>query len=104
MTMPLLDLKKVKVFPLAQRDSEAALQDIIVDPESPIAPLNKLNQQRVKQCASHIQQARKRKASIMLIYGAHLIKNGGQKIINQLVEKKFVTHLATNGAGIIHDW
>jgi hypothetical protein len=40
----------------------------------------------------------------MLIYGAHLIKNGGQLLINQLIERGWLTHLATNGAGIIHDW
>jgi hypothetical protein len=40
----------------------------------------------------------------MLIYGAHLIKNGALLIVNQLIEKGWVTHLATNGAGTIHDW
>ncbi len=40
----------------------------------------------------------------MLIYGAHLIKNGGASILIRLIDKGWVTHLATNGAGIIHDW
>ena len=40
----------------------------------------------------------------MLIYGAHLIKNGGGPLVNWLVENGFVTHVATQGAGIIHDW
>jgi hypothetical protein len=38
------------------------------------------------------------------MYGAHLIKNGAMKIVNGLVEEGWVTHLATNGAGTIHDW
>jgi hypothetical protein len=40
----------------------------------------------------------------MLMFGAHLVKNGALRIVNQLVEGDYVTHLATNGAGAIHDW
>ncbi len=40
----------------------------------------------------------------MLLYGAHLIKNGAMAIVNSLIERDWVTHLATNGAGTIHDW
>jgi hypothetical protein len=99
-----LDLKKIKVFPLAERASESALDEILVNPSRPPAPLDKFNRQRLKNCVQAISRARKHKASVMLIYGAHLIKNGGQKIINQLIENKIITHVATNGAGIIHDW
>ena len=38
------------------------------------------------------------------MYGAHLIKNGAMPLVNLLVERGWVTHLATNGAGTIHDW
>jgi hypothetical protein len=48
--------------------------------------------------------ARKRDASVILMYGAHLIKNGAMGIVNSLVENGWITHLATNGAGTIHDW
>ena len=43
-------------------------------------------------------------ASIMLTYGAHLIKNGAGPLLNWLIEHGYVTHLATQGAGVIHDW
>jgi hypothetical protein len=38
------------------------------------------------------------------MYGAHLIKNGTMGIVSRLIERGWVTHLATNGAGTIHDW
>lgn len=38
------------------------------------------------------------------MYGAHLIKNGAHLIVNALIEAGWITHLATNGAGTIHDW
>jgi hypothetical protein len=38
------------------------------------------------------------------MYGAHLIKNGALQIVNRMIERGWLTHLATNGAGVIHDW
>ena len=38
------------------------------------------------------------------MYGAHLIKNGAMPIVISLIEHGWITHLATNGAGTIHDW
>jgi hypothetical protein len=40
----------------------------------------------------------------MLIYGAHLVKNGLMEVVIRLMEGGWITHLATNGAGTIHDW
>ena len=40
----------------------------------------------------------------MLTFGAHSIKNGLAPVFIKLIEDGWVTHLATNGAGIIHDW
>ena len=48
--------------------------------------------------------ARQRDASVMLLYGAHLTKNGLQPVVNHLLAGGWITHLATNGAGTIHDW
>jgi len=39
-----------------------------------------------------------------LTFGAHSIKNGLSPVLIKLIEDGWVTHLATNGAGIIHDW
>ena len=48
--------------------------------------------------------ARERDAAVMLIYGAHLLRNGSARIIERLLAQGWITHLATNGAGTIHDW
>jgi hypothetical protein len=103
MTKP-IDLKKLKVLPLARRKSYARLEDILVDPESSPAPCDSSSQKTIRACARGIAQARKKKASVMLIFGAHLIKNGAAAIIRRLLEGDWLTHLATNGAGAIHDW
>ena len=40
----------------------------------------------------------------MLIYGAHLLRNGTARILERMMGRGWLTHLATNGAGTIHDW
>ncbi len=40
----------------------------------------------------------------MLAFGAHTIKNGMAPVLKALMKDGWLTHLATNGAGIIHDW
>ncbi|MEL7587063.1 MAG: hypothetical protein AAGU19_10155 [Prolixibacteraceae bacterium] len=54
--------------------------------------------------AGRIRAARKDKRSVILTFGAHTIKNGMGPTLIALMEEGWVTHLATNGAGIIHDW
>jgi hypothetical protein len=43
-------------------------------------------------------------ASVILMYGAHLLRNGAALILDRMMEAGWITHLATNGAGTIHDW
>ena len=101
---PPIDLTKLKVFPLAARASEARLEDILVAPDSDPPPCSPVNRALIRQCARQIAQARRRQAGVLLIYGAHLIKNGAAGVMIRLLEKGWVNHLATNGAGVIHDW
>jgi hypothetical protein len=101
----LLDLKSLKVLPLASRASMAAIEDILVKPASAPAKLpDEFVRREIDDCARQILSARKRGSSVMLLYGAHLVKNGAQAIVDRLMERGWVTHLATNGAGSIHDW
>src|SRR5579864_3097924 len=99
-----LDLSRVKVLPLAQRQSLSTLQKILVDPDAPARPCSAATQAIIDECSRAIAAARSRGASVMLLYGAHLIKNGVLEIVNRLIQQGWVTHLATNGAGTIHDW
>ena len=40
----------------------------------------------------------------MLAFGAHTIKNCLGPVLIDLMAQGWLTHLDTNGAGIIHDW
>jgi hypothetical protein len=99
-----LDLKKLKVFPLAQRKNLTRADEILIDPDATPAPCSDQNAAAVAECVQRIRAACERKASVMLIYGAHLLRNGAARIIDRMMERGWITHLATNGAGTIHDW
>lgn len=99
-----LDLKKLRVLPLAERKSMATLEETLVEPTDPAPECDAFTSELVDRCVRDIRGAIERKATVMLIYGAHLIKNGGQIILSQMMDRGWLSHLATNGAGIIHDW
>jgi hypothetical protein len=103
-TRPPLDLQKLRVLPLAQRRSLTRVEDILVAPEASPTPCSARAAAIIKDCARRILDARNRGASVMLIYGAHLLRNGAASILERFMAQGWVSHLATNGAGSIHDW
>jgi hypothetical protein len=54
--------------------------------------------------ARRISAAKQRGAARILMMGAHVIKAGANRYINDLLERGYLTHLAMNGAGAIHDY
>jgi hypothetical protein len=102
--VPPLDFNRLKVLPLAQRRSLTLADEILIDPESPPGVSSDRNMAIILQCADAVRRARSRGAAVVLIYGAHLLRNGAARIIGELMRAGWITHLATNGAGTIHDW
>jgi hypothetical protein len=51
-----------------------------------------------------MSDARRRGGGIIWGFGAHVVKTGLSPILVDLMERGFVSALATNGAGIIHDF
>ncbi len=101
---PPLDLSRVQVFPLAQRRSLTVADEILVDPAAAPKPLAPPLAAAVDEVAARVRAARRRGAAVMLIYGAHLLRNGAALMLDRMMADGWLTHLATNGAGTIHDW
>lgn len=99
-----LDLRRIKVYPLQQRRSLTQVEEILVNPDAPPAAGSSAIARVVEDCAAKILTAKGRGASVMLLYGAHLLRNGAALILERLMANGWITHLATNGAGSIHDW
>ena len=97
------DPDHLKMYPLNSRKSKSSIRDIAIDPDQ-AAPPNAELQWQATMLAQKIMQAREKGAAVILAYGAHLIKNGAAPLLIQLLEEGWLTHLATQGAGGIHDW
>jgi hypothetical protein len=54
--------------------------------------------------AGRMEEARKRGAARILMFGAHLLRAGVSRHIIDLLRRGVFTHIAMNGAGIIHDF
>ena len=104
MTYPMIDAAKLAVFPLATRKSLSRIEDLVADTEEPLPDLPETVAAKIRKVRDRIGTAREHDAGVMLTYGAHLIKNGGGPLLNRLIEAGRLTHLATQGAGVIHDW
>ncbi len=94
---------QIDVQPLAKRKSFIQIEADAIDPADK-APDPGAMRGQIDRLADRIHEANQRNASVMLVYGAHVIKNGCGPLINALLETGLITHLSTQGAGIIHDW
>jgi hypothetical protein len=98
------DWSQLKVHPLAERKSLTKVEDILVDPDSDPRECSPEVKRMAQAAAARIAAARQSGAGVILMYGAHLLRNGAALILERMMSRGWVTHLATNGAGTIHDW
>lgn len=103
MPFPHVEPEEIRVFPLSERQSKSVITDIAIDPDAPPPPVPELRD-RLQIIVERISLARQRGASVILAFGAHLVKNGLAPVVIRLMEEGWITHIATNGAGGIHDW
>ena len=80
------------------------MDEVLIEPTATPPTVSDFNAALIERCAHDIKAALQRGSAVMFIYGAHLVKNGGQLLLIQMLDRGFLTHLATNGAGTIHDW
>lgn len=92
------------MYPLERRRSLTRVDSILVAPESPAPQVGAANGQAIHDCAAAVRRACERGAAVILMYGAHLLRNGAALILNEMMRSGWLTHVATNGAGTIHDW
>ncbi len=98
------DRRRINFRPLTERRNKVNIERDHVAPDATPARLSADAVAGVLETAARLKRARETGAARILAFGAHTIKNGLSPILIQLIEESWVTHLATNGAGIIHDW
>lgn len=99
-----MDRSKLKILPLAARLNKVRIERDAVQPDAVPRPLGEAGARVMAETLTRIREARAAGRPVMLAFGAHTIKNGLAPVLIRLMERGWLTHLATNGAGIIHDW
>ncbi len=92
------DRSKLKVLHLNVRKHELSLSSIM-----PLSERVDVSE-TFKTIANKIRMAKEKKASVVLMMGAHVIRSGVQKYLIDLMEKGNISCIAINGAGVIHDF
>jgi hypothetical protein len=105
------DLSGVSTYPLASRKSKANAADFGTPyrPGGGLAALlgsfpGILAAADFKAVVAAIRAAQSNGRGIIWGFGAHVIKTGLGPVLIDLMERGFVSAIATNGAGIIHDF
>ncbi len=98
------DRGKLAVKKLAERKNKIFVENDSIRITNKHAEFSDYGYEVIRKTAERIRVAREKKKSVMLTFGAHTIKNGMSPTLIALMEEGWVTHLSTNGAGIIHDW
>jgi hypothetical protein len=104
MPFPMLDRNELLIKPLRARQNKLAFERVQVSPDAHPRSLSSDCARVVAETVRRIQAARADGKPVILAFGAHTVKNGLAPVLIKLIEHGCVTHLATNGAGIIHDW
>ncbi len=104
MPFPELDRHQLKIKPLSARKDKVHIEQDHVPANAEPRPFDERGQAIIAETVDRIKRARDAGRSRMVAFGAHSIKNGLAPVFIKLIEDGWVTHLATNGAGIIHDW
>lgn len=95
---------QLKMQPLKERANRVIAERDFVSPGERPAELTAADRSIINETTEHIRRAKNKGAPVIMAFGAHLIKNGLGPVLTALLENGWLTHLATNGAGIIHDW
>jgi hypothetical protein len=105
------DLSAISTYPLKSRTSKARAEDFArpFDPGTGVRGLveslpNILAAADFKAVVASIRDARQGARGIVWGLGAHVLKTGLSPVIIDLMNRGFVSAIATNGAGVIHDF
>lgn len=105
------DLSGVRTYSLKERPGKVRLEDCA----RPVAPGGSLRSfldglpqvlgaADLRRAVAAMVDARRREGGIIWGLGAHVIKTGVSPVIIDLMERGYVSALALNGAGMIHDF
>ena len=98
--MDKLNRNQLTVLPLSERRHKMTVADIYsLDAEIPPGANPTLSV-----VADRIAKAHREGKQVIWMMGAHVMRRGNSRFIIDLMERRILTHIATNGACAIHDF
>jgi len=97
---PTFDRSQLRIKPLGERKHDMVLDYVLKLDE----PAPAFSHPHLADVAQRLNAARDKGAARILMMGAHVIKSGASRHVIDLIERGFITHVAMNGAGTIHDY
>ena len=96
------DRSQLEILPLEKRIHDVELAKVLKNMED---ELPEFEHPALPILADAVVKARReRGATVLMMYGAHVIRTGNAMFMIELMKRGLVTHFATNGAGSIHDF
>lgn len=96
----IFDRSALRILPLAERKHDLEISNwLSLDSETPA-----FEHPDLKVLADRIRSARKQKRAVILIMGAHVLRAGVNRHLIDMIERGWISHIAFNGAGAIHDY
>ena len=100
MPFPIFDRSRLRIQPLAQRQHDLVLTQIL-----PLdSTLPTWRHPAIPELGQRLAAARKAGSARILLMGAHVLRAGVSRYLIDLMERGLINHIAMNGAGPIHDW
>ena len=104
MPYPKFNRNHLEIKKLSERKNKVFIEKDCIPVTCVPSDLSKPTKELIRKTAQRIRIAKQKQKSVILTFGAHTIKNGLAPVLIALMKNGWVTHMATNGAGIIHDW
>jgi len=96
----MFDRSGLRIQPLANRDHDLTLAHVL-----PLdAPLPPFDHPALPTLGQRLANAKRSGAARILLMGAHVLRAGVSRYLIDLMERGYISHIAMNGAGPIHDW
>jgi len=88
------------IKPLGERKNDMDLSYVLqLD-----GPVPEFSHPQLTTVAERLVAAKNRGTARILMMGAHVIKMGASRFVIDLIERGYISHVAMNGAGAIHDY
>ncbi len=96
----MFDRRRLRLEPIENRQSDLTLDAILRVGEAPLP----FDHPALGPLASAILNARRNGSAVVLLMGAHVIKQGCSRYVIDLIRRGWVSAVAMNGACAVHDY